>query len=277
MGTRKYDIKTYIKVILEVIIVFLAVILLFKVFEVLPIGKWENKVVKFRLTGYLVMLLLPICKTLLDRSSFKKYGITLQNSHVDIDIALSCYIPSFAIIAALHLFNWRTWIGAFMVVLIQIAIMFIMLYITNKQSNKKTNRTKDIIFLSSIIIAGGLVQIFTGRMIMDVVSAFIIFFVVAAPAEEFFFRGYVQTKLNDVFDRKFSLFGVNFGWGLILSSLLFGVMHVFNTYNPLLCSYEISLPWGLWTTLFGLILGLVREKTNSLIAPIILHAIINFF
>lgn len=61
MSTRKFNRNTYVKAILEVMIVFFVVVLLFKVFEVLPIGKWENQVIKFRLTGYSVMLLLPVC------------------------------------------------------------------------------------------------------------------------------------------------------------------------------------------------------------------------
>ena len=260
----------------EVIIVFFVVVLLFKVFEMLLVGNDENQVIVFRTAGYLVMFSLPALKIILDRSRFSKYGITLLNMNNDISIALSCIIPIYAINIALHLFDWRSWDGAFAVVLVQIAVLIIVFNIVNTQSYKISNLIKDLIYLSSIIIIGSLIQISTGRAISDVFSAFIRFFIIAAPIEEFFFRGYVQTKLNDVFDARFSLFGVNFGWGLILASLLFGAMHVFNPYNPLLDSYEISLPLGLWTTMFGFILGLIREKTNSLTAPILLHAIVNF-
>ncbi|HEX2945191.1 MAG TPA: CPBP family intramembrane glutamic endopeptidase [Clostridia bacterium] len=279
MGTGKYLVKTYIRAISEVIAAFFVLLFLFKIFEVLPTGEWENKTVKFRLTGYLVMLLLPVFMILLDRSGFIKYGITLKNSSLDVDTALSCFIPSLAIAAALHLTNWRNWGGALIVAAIEAAVMVIVIYIINKNSNinRNSNRTKNLVLLSCIIIVGGLLQALFGRMISDIVSSFVRFFIIVAPAEEFFFRGYVQTKLNDVFEKNFHLPGVNFGWGLIVSSLLFGVMHVFNSYNPFLCSYDISLPWGIWTIILGFILGLIREKTNSLTAPVILHAVINFF
>lgn len=270
-----------VKAILEVMIALFLLLWVFKVMESLKSEDLGNPNIAFGWAGYLVMCLIPLWKVFVEGRDFEKYGMTFRKIGFDIDIALSCFLPIFAINAALHAFDWRTWRGAFMVVIVQMAVLFIVLRVMKKKSKTHSdtdrNLKRNLTFLCAVIITAGFLQVLAGRAIDDSVSALIRFFAVAAPAEEIFFRGYVQTRLNDVFERKFNLNGVGFGWGLILSSVLFGVMHVLNPYNPLMGSSGVSLPWGLWTTVLGLILGLIREKTGKVIAPVILHAIINFF
>ncbi len=89
------------------------------------------------------------------------------------------------------------------------------------------------------------------------VSGFIVAFVVAAIvapiAEEVFFRGFLYAGMRD----RWGLTA-----GLIVSSLLFGVIHL----TP-----GVILP----IVLMGLIFALLYEKTNSLWPAIILHGLIN--
>ena len=60
--------------------------------------------------------------------------------------------------------------------------------------------------------------------------------------EEFFFRGYVQSRLNDCFGKTFNIAKVDFGWGLISTSLIFGLLH------PLTVANETPWPWALSPT-----------------------------
>ncbi|PZN07563.1 MAG: hypothetical protein DIU69_11460 [Bacillota bacterium] len=46
--------------------------------------------------------------------------------------------------------------------------------------------------------------------------------------EELFFRGYVQSRLNEAFGRPYQLWSARFGPGMILAALLFGLTHVLN-------------------------------------------------
>jgi uncharacterized protein len=89
-----------------------------------------------------------------------------------------------------------------------------------------------------------------------------------AILEEFFFRGYLQSRLNDAFGTPATVFGVQCGFGLILASVAFGLFH------PLSDTGDMRWPWALWTAAFGLILGLLREKTGSIWAPGLLHGLI---
>jgi membrane protease YdiL (CAAX protease family) len=86
-------------------------------------------------------------------------------------------------------------------------------------------------------------------------------FFVAIP-EEFFYRGYFQTRLNEVFPRKFVLFGVAFGWPLLIASLFFAFGHSL-----------VVIRWWHFATFFpGLLFGWLREKTGQPLAGALLHA-----
>lgn len=75
------------------------------------------------------------------------------------------------------------------------------------------------------------------------------------------------------FGRPLRLFGVQFGIGLLISSLLFGLLHVFNSFDPAIgwSSLAWRVLWG--NTLAGLFLGVIREKTATLFAPGIAHGL----
>ncbi|NIP27427.1 MAG: CPBP family intramembrane metalloprotease [Phycisphaerae bacterium] len=81
--------------------------------------------------------------------------------------------------------------------------------------------------------------------------------------EEILFRGYVQSRLNRALGRPFSFSGVRWGFGVIIAAILFGAMHFFHGTG--------TLWWGVWTTFAGLVLGFLREKTGSIVAPGIAH------
>ncbi len=88
--------------------------------------------------------------------------------------------------------------------------------------------------------------------------------------EELFFRGYMQGRLNLVFGRRWSLWGTRFGPGLFLAAALFGAIHVLNTVDYFSDVYHFQWHHGL-TTMTTLYFGFLREKTNSILAPALVH------
>jgi uncharacterized protein len=91
--------------------------------------------------------------------------------------------------------------------------------------------------------------------------------------EEIIYRGYIQSRLNEVFSKPYRFFGVAFGWGAILTSLLFGLTHIGILRWLLGYFSEMTWAWGFWTFFSGLVFGFVREKSGSILAPALLHGL----
>lgn len=100
-------------------------------------------------------------------------------------------------------------------------------------------------------------------------SKLLYYLFIVALGEELFFRGYFQSSVNRYFGKSFKLGEVSFGWGLLLTSVVFGLSHA-------LVSVPSTWPWALWTFIFGLTLGFIREKDGSILAAVMLHAMVDF-
>jgi membrane protease YdiL (CAAX protease family) len=58
-------------------------------------------------------------------------------------------------------------------------------------------------------------------------------------SEEILYRGYIQSRLNQAFDTPWRFLGVDWSWGIVITSFLFGLSHILNgldldagTFNP---------------------------------------------
>jgi membrane protease YdiL (CAAX protease family) len=88
-------------------------------------------------------------------------------------------------------------------------------------------------------------------------------FVVALP-EEFFYRGYLQTRLRDAWPRGRLFFGARLGRAFWLTALLFALGHL-----------AIFQVWRLAVFFPALLFGWMRERSHSVLAPALFHAAAN--
>lgn len=89
-------------------------------------------------------------------------------------------------------------------------------------------------------------------------------FFVAVP-EEFFYRGYFQTRLNEVWARRWVIFGTPMGWGAVIACAFFAFGHSLVTFQ-----------WWHFATFFpGLVFAWMRERTGGVMAGALFHAICN--
>jgi hypothetical protein len=96
----------------------------------------------------------------------------------------------------------------------------------------------------------------------------------AGVGEELFFRGYVQSRLNQVFGRPWRAFGVDFGPGLFLAAALFGLVHVLNPTDYFAGVYRFAWPHGL-ATAATLYYGFLRERTGCVWVPALVHFVVD--
>lgn len=137
------------------------------------------------------------------------------------------------------------------------------------------------LFLVLIVIVPIMLTVVLGFTLVEgdidqpnyILSTLIFQFLFAGFGEEVLFRGYYQSRLNEGFSRKFRVFNLEFGWGVFITAILFGMVHVFFWPRLFLGGFQINIMSGIYTGMIGLVLGFVREKSGSILAPSLMHGL----
>ncbi|MCD6096118.1 MAG: CPBP family intramembrane metalloprotease [Thermoprotei archaeon] len=118
---------------------------------------------------------------------------------------------------------------------------------------------------------------------VELVNDLVWYFIFVGFAEELFFRGYIQSRLNEVFIKKYGKFlGVKYEWSqgtLVTAIFFFGLPHLLTGINPFMGKYRIDSFTVFMTgsaIFMGLVLGVVREKTGFILVPTVLHGFMDF-
>lgn len=90
--------------------------------------------------------------------------------------------------------------------------------------------------------------------------------VIALP-EEAFYRGYLQTALDDVWQPRLRVLGAELGPGLVVTSALFALGHLCTEFNA--ARLAVFFP--------SLLFGYLRARTRGVGAGIVFHALCNVF
>lgn len=91
--------------------------------------------------------------------------------------------------------------------------------------------------------------------------------------EEFVYRGVLLALLNELFGRPWKLLGARFGWGLVITSVMFGLLHGldirgFGVHHI----YWLEMSYAF---VMGLVLAWLRERTGSVWPGVIFHNVAN--
>jgi len=97
---------------------------------------------------------------------------------------------------------------------------------------------------------------------------------VAPICEEFFFRGFLQTHLMDKLKGGKRLFKLYVSYGLILTALIFGAVHLLDLFLLDLSVAGAAIN-AMFAMLFGLVIGYIYQETRSILTPILMHICLN--
>lgn len=126
---------------------------------------------------------------------------------------------------------------------------------------------------SAMVVSAALVALFAYFALSSddgAASAETIAFQLTMPGleEEPFYRGILLLALNEAFRGRLKALGIEWGWGAFLSSALFGMTHAFGFEDG---GFSFDLMTFLLTGVPALILVWLRERTGSLLFPVLLH------
>lgn len=255
--------KDKILAIFEVSVVFILLSYLFGFVISTPLAiEMINSLDGLLFPGYAVLLVATLTVYVL-RVPRPAQGFSSQKLKHQWEIVVQGFFPIFSLSVLLSWIDWTQWTGAIFISVIEIGLL---LWFASTVKNKIT-------WLSIIGISGCLFLPVTSHLLSkigSVISAIIYFYLFVALSEELLFRGYIQSRLNSVLGRPYCFLGIRWGWGVIISSVLFGFWHL---------GWQTGVsewPHVMWTIFAGLIFGFVREKSESFIAPAILHGVMNY-
>jgi membrane protease YdiL (CAAX protease family) len=92
--------------------------------------------------------------------------------------------------------------------------------------------------------------------------------------EELVYRGYLLGLLNKFMPKRVNIFGAWMGWGALATSLLFALLHGFQFQGNLSLHLDIIALENSFIS--GLIFTWLRERTGSLVMPVIAHGLEDF-
>ncbi len=250
-------------VLVEVGIVYFLMIYVFRTVQALPAAQQ----IATALNGHLF----PAYAALL-AAAFTVYNIRAysqlrlpspEKRRHQLQMAGLGFLPAFLVSVLLTWADWQQWSGVLVIVAALIAGLVWFGWAARKKNSWQEAG-----------MAGGLLLVPLAAALLprlgEVLLAIVYFYFFVALSEETLFRGYLQVRLNSVLGRPFRFFGIQWGWGLIVSAVLFGFWHW--GWVP----GEVRWTQVVWTMFAGLFLGMVREKSDGVIAPALLHGVINY-
>lgn len=269
--------KTRLMALIEIVLVYAVMQGLGTVLRSTGIVQWELQTLGWTYTGMSLFIGIVVLLIWLTRRSWVDYGVSLADWRTNLDIGMKGYLlrllPVGGIMLALWLGIGYTSIqGGLLIAFLDILAIIVLVGVLNRQkpvASGKPNLIVIVLLLLLPIIAAMAVN----KLSLIVLSTVIWQFVFSGFGEEFIWRGYVQSQLNHSFGRPWDFRGIQFGPGLIVASLLFGLTHALNTYHPAIGLASLSWGWAIFTATGGLFLGLIREKTGTLLAPGIAHGL----
>jgi len=257
------------KAVIEVVVVFAVAWSILALVGLSPLGEWERQITgRYFLIEYILVMAITLLVLVITRKNLASYGITFRNLRYHLDIAATSFLPVALGYLPIAFIDHKTWWGSLIMAGVEIAVLFSLGWMLRRKPTR--NESGIVVSALLLVTASNLAQ----RAPLDRrVTGFVYYIFFVGFGEELLFRGYIQSRLNEAWGRPFKFYGVPWGWGLVMASVLFGLMHVINIGSLLGGNWQLEPWWGLWTFCGGLVSGFVREKTGSIVAPSILHGL----
>lgn len=238
-------------------------------------GDWQEPVYGSPiLSSCLLFFILPLILVLIGGRGPGAFGLTTNDLtyHLRIAVrAIAFVLPATVLFPVIGMLgtNHKEWLGTS---ILTAGFVVAGLLFANKSLDLANSSEADLSWqgLSAYIalLVIGVIISYLLHPLSQLATRVVSVLIFVAFLEEFFFRGYVQSRLNDCFNKPFRFRNVQFGAGLLLTAAIFGLFH------PLTVTDETPWAWALWTAAGGLIFGFLREKTGAVVTPAIFHGII---
>jgi membrane protease YdiL (CAAX protease family) len=270
--------------IIEVLIAFALVHAAYRALKYFTVvGQWEGAAKTNFIPGT-VMILFTIGVLWVCRRDFGAYGLTLKGWQHDVNLGLALSVLLVAA-AAVGLMVTRVHFdpahphenvtarlaGAGFGLL---AVVFLVCVFQRERSIlRRVPPAFSLLLLIVLLSVPLLVAARFNRPVPHAALTVAWLFFGAGFGEEIFYRGYIQSRVDQAFGRPFRLWGIDFGIGLVVSSLLFGFLHALNTVDYFHGRFDFGWWFGAQNFCLGLFYGCLRAKSGSILPAAIVHGL----
>ena len=269
---------------IEVLLAFAFVHVTFRALkQFTELGRLEGAA-RLNFTPGIVMILFTVSVLLICGRDFATYGLTLKGwpRNVNLGLFWSALLVALAGLGLMlthvhfdpaHPHNNMT--SRLMGAVFGLTAVALLLCTSNRE-RIAVSRVPPIVSVLLVVVLLSVplaMALYFGRPFGQVLATVGWLFVGAGFGEEIFFRGYIQTRVNQAFGRPFRLAGINFGFGVLVSSLLFGFLHALNSVDYFHGNFNFAWWYGVQSVFVGLFYGCLRETTGSIVTGGVTHGL----
>jgi membrane protease YdiL (CAAX protease family) len=269
--------------LVEVLVAFVVVHVSYRSFKhFTELGRLEGTAGLNVSTGS-VMTLFTVTMLLLFRRNFMEFGLTLKGWHYNLNVGLLWGVLTIAASALIVKYSGIRFdpvsppdmTRGLVASACELTATFLLVWFLMRERLflRRIPTFVSLIVLIGLLLLPLALAWYSSRPLLNVFLTVLWLFFCAGFGEEIFFRGYIQSRVNQAFGRPYRLMGVDFGVGLFVSSLLFGIIHALNTVDYFSGRWDFAWWWLLFNFVAGLFFGCLREKTGSIIAGGVQHGL----
>jgi uncharacterized protein len=272
-----------IAAIIEVLLVFSLVHVAYRSFKhFTELGRLEG-VSGLNFSPGTTMFVFSVIAVLVHRKSFEEYGLTLKGWRYNLNVGLIWGVLitlAAAVVIHLHLVHFDplhppdvTRAVVFSAGELILTVLLALFLMRERSVVRAIPPSVSLLVLAALVSLPLVLAINLHRGVTVVLLRTLWLFFGAGFGEEIFFRGYVQSRLNQAFGRPWQFVRVRFGVGLIASALLFGFIHALNTVEYFEGRYDFAWLWTGTNFIAGLFFGCLRDRTESVAPGAIIHGV----
>lgn len=263
--------------VLEVLFVYALIQMLIAASRSIGLVQREIQVLGWSyIVAFSCFVLIPALIIWLMHRDWAEYGVSLKDWRTNLDIGVKAFlvrfIPDAVGRAGGAMLGLSSQMRSVLIDATWVIAILVMVWILNRHRSVASGRN-NLVLIALLLLLPLFVGLTVKRLTVVVISTVVWQFLLSGFGEEFAFRGYFQSRLNQAFGRPMRLFGIQFGVGLLVASLLFGLLHGFNAYDSALGFRSLDWASAIGATIAGLFFGILREKTGTLFASGIAHGL----
>lgn len=250
-------------------------VLVFSVLQavlILPVGvrdliRWENRVLGGSYLTGVLLVVLAVIVIVVRRYEFRLMGLEALDWRRSINTGFRGWM--FFIVPQLVLSFFQTWgiryqdyLGAALV--LGMLVLVAGYFMSKKEAVPASNRRLMVIVL--LLLAPLALGLLYDSFTLNLLKTYSWNILVGGFAEELFYRGYIQSSINQEYGREWRIGKTSFGPGLIISAFLYGLGRGMRTMKPWSGVYAVSWSWTLYAFTLGVFYGLIRENAGDILA-----------